>query len=135
MNRTFVFFREKKEKIYTKAQTKIMQHKIFLEKGKYVFLVSWFLINIISYGYLVNSASTRGYFLSKAQEERRNIEFSYNITTLNMTEYHRTLRNQMHSDYLTKKIHIVSDLAKNEADGKDQKDIAFAAEQRYNNNM
>jgi len=110
MNRKFVFVRSEWETLYKKAKNMMQQHTNLFEKSKYLFLVVWFFTNILFYGIYVNLSSTKWYFLSEAESEKEQLEFSYNITTLNMTEYYRTLRNDMHRSAQVKKIDIIHDV-------------------------
>lgn len=82
---------------------------------KNLFVIVSFFVCVIFYAITVTMSSTKWYFLAKAQQEKSKIQFSYNIETLNMSEYRKNLRDKLEWTTNIKKIKFNVDLAKNDS--------------------
>lgn len=96
MSSKIAFLRTTREDLFTKTARLLKLHENIREQTKRILLIFWFIGNIMFYGIYTNITSTKGYFLAEAKEQKEQIQFSYNITTLNMTEYQRKLRESLH---------------------------------------
>lgn len=106
MHSKFAFLRHRAQKVYNTFHI----HKIFLDNMKFFFLGVWCVLMVILYAVYVNLASTAWYFLSEVQREQQEVEFSYNITKFNTTEYERSLRDAVQYFGKANKITIETDV-------------------------
>ncbi len=116
--KVFAYLKQKKTD-FKKTNLFILQKKQQrINFIKNIFVGFSFIVCVISYAIVVTRSSTKWYFLSQAQEEKSKIQFSYNIETLNMSEYKKNLWEQLKWDANVKKIKFDLDLVKNIDDKK-----------------
>ena len=67
---------------YLTLKKKLIRNSKFLEKLKLFFSISMFVLSIWAYGYFVNVASTKWYFLKVEKEKLQEVNFQNEIVKI-----------------------------------------------------
>ncbi len=111
----FAYLRQKKTDFKKTSLFALQKKQQRLDFVKNFFVIFSFVLCVVFYAITVTMSSTKWYFLAKAQQEKSKIQFSYNIETLNMSEYRKNLRDKLEWTTNIKKIRFNVDLAKNDS--------------------
>ena len=80
---------------YLQLQNRLKLSAQWIEIAKFVFSLALALFAIGLYGYVINSSSTKGYFLRKEIRELEEINFDYNILNLKIIKEEKQKRDEL----------------------------------------
>jgi len=92
----------------------LLKNKKFINKIKTFFSVAFFLLSILSYGYFVNTGSTKGYFIRVEKEKLSEIKFKNEIVKIDARKLESKLFDSINlNNYnsLTGKVITISNLS------------------------
>ncbi len=100
----FAYVHQSKKWIKKNRLHKYIQHNGIVDIIKIWILVLTLLFVIVIYLYYVTLASTRWYFLRKANQENKKIQFEYEILKTDLLEYKQKNRENIHNNRHPNKI-------------------------------
>ena len=104
---------KKMARSYLYAKKQILKNKKFLEKFKFIFSITFFILSIITYGYFVNISSTKGYFIKVEREKLSEIKFKYEIVNIDVKKLESRIFEKLNLDSyanLTGRVITISDI-------------------------